>query len=193
MDDGRKTLEIDWESQIVIEKGNNIYVFTYDRPAWADWDSMANQILSTFEFASPIGGDQNKIIDTSNWKTYTNTKYKYSIKYPTNWAVKNFGQLDQKTIELVAFNPNAVQNELSAAITIAITSRTYQQELELGVEKSEPIIVDNVQGAKKIEGSPDGSSSIRVIIPLGQNTLSIGTKREFEELFDQILSTFEFD
>ena len=26
-------------------------------------------------------------IDTSSWKTYTNTKYSYQVKYPDNWFV----------------------------------------------------------------------------------------------------------
>src|SRR5947209_2847559 len=33
----------------------------------------------------------NKTYDISNWKTYTNTKYGYSIKYPANW-IKNAWQ-----------------------------------------------------------------------------------------------------
>ncbi|PIR78902.1 MAG: hypothetical protein COU26_04065 [Candidatus Levybacteria bacterium CG10_big_fil_rev_8_21_14_0_10_36_30] len=37
------------------------------------------QILSTFKFT-----DQNQTVDTSNWKTYTNSKYGYSLKYPTD-------------------------------------------------------------------------------------------------------------
>ncbi len=27
-------------------------------------------------------------IDTSNWKTYTNTKYLFEIKYPPGWTVR---------------------------------------------------------------------------------------------------------
>src|SRR3989344_572885 len=29
--------------------------------------------------------------DTANWKTYTNNKYKYSLKYPTNWNIEDNG------------------------------------------------------------------------------------------------------
>lgn len=43
--------------------------------------SLYNNILSTFKIL-----DEN-IVDTSNWKTYTNTKYDYSIKYPDTWIV----------------------------------------------------------------------------------------------------------
>ncbi|MCL5410096.1 MAG: hypothetical protein M1607_04530 [Patescibacteria group bacterium] len=42
----------------------------------------ARTILSTFKFL-----DQKQTVDTSNWKTYTNTKYGFSLKYPTNVTV----------------------------------------------------------------------------------------------------------
>lgn len=40
------------------------------------------QILSTFKFL-----DQSSV-DSSNWKTYTNTKYKFSFKYPSETEAK---------------------------------------------------------------------------------------------------------
>jgi hypothetical protein len=36
-----------------------------------------DQILSTFKFIKPV--------DTSTWKTYTNKKYGYEVKYPPEW------------------------------------------------------------------------------------------------------------
>jgi hypothetical protein len=42
---------------------------------------ITRQILSTFKFI-----DQGKGIDTSNWKTYTNSNLNYSFKYPSYWT-----------------------------------------------------------------------------------------------------------
>ncbi len=53
------------------EKDNKNYVFDVYDPARID------QILSTFKFTNSV--------DTSTWKTYTNTKYGYSIQYPETW------------------------------------------------------------------------------------------------------------
>lgn len=40
-------------------------------------DADVNQILSTFKFSDPTAG----------WKTYTNTQYGYSFKYPSDWVI----------------------------------------------------------------------------------------------------------
>lgn len=41
-----------------------------------------NQILSTFEF-----NDQDQTHSTDTWKTFTNTTYSYSFKYPNDWEL----------------------------------------------------------------------------------------------------------
>lgn len=43
---------------------------------------VTNQILSTFKFSTSIPSD---------WKTYTNAKYHYSLKYPANYIVGTNG------------------------------------------------------------------------------------------------------
>jgi len=52
-----------------------------NQPIDRDWNKTFNLILSTFKFT-------NTVADTSTWKTYANTKYNYSIKYPTNWKLE---------------------------------------------------------------------------------------------------------
>ena len=44
--------------------------------------STLNKMYSTFKFLS-----QNQTTDTTNWKTYTNTAAKISIKYPPYWEI----------------------------------------------------------------------------------------------------------
>lgn len=45
-------------------------------------DNTFSQILSTFKFTSA-----QPSADISNWKTYTNNTYHYTIKYPTDWTI----------------------------------------------------------------------------------------------------------
>lgn len=49
----------------------------------ADWVNDFNLLLSTIKFT-----DANQAIDTSTWKTYTNTKVGYSLLYPNGWTIK---------------------------------------------------------------------------------------------------------
>ena len=67
------------------------YSISYNLPKGTDKNNYnkqiineADQILSTFRFTSPA----SSTIDTSNWKTYTNTQYGFEIKYPTDLKIE---------------------------------------------------------------------------------------------------------
>lgn len=66
---------------MVYKDMNYYFEFLGDEDSIKQNLKLYNSILSTFEFL-----DQNQI-DTSNWKTYTNAKYGYYIKYPDSWIV----------------------------------------------------------------------------------------------------------
>lgn len=66
---------------MVYKDMNYYFVFSGDEDFIKQNLKLYNNILSTFEFL-----DQNPT-DTSNWKTYTNAKYGYYIKYPESWIV----------------------------------------------------------------------------------------------------------
>ena len=72
---------------------------------------------------------------TQNWKTYTNSTYKYNIKYPSDWIAKDLGVLEAKIPSYIAFN--AITASASARhITISVTTRAYQEQLALGASSS---------------------------------------------------------
>ena len=50
-------------------------------------NSAANTNTSTNENAND--NTNSSVIDTSEWKTYTNEGYEYSVKYPREWAVSS--------------------------------------------------------------------------------------------------------
>lgn len=56
------------------------FIASYDSPASI---ALFDTILSTVKFT-----DQASSVDTSNWKTYTNTEAKVSFQYPLAWTVK---------------------------------------------------------------------------------------------------------
>lgn len=67
----------------IIKDNNSLFILNFwsqdgdkSKTNIMDQKETFDQILSTFKFI-------DKETDTSNWKTYTNTKYKYSFKYPT--------------------------------------------------------------------------------------------------------------
>lgn len=64
--------------------------FTQSTKQKDTWPGIVKSILSTFTFTSPTAG----------WKTYTNTKYGFSIKYPSTWGIEqvNSTSLDGKPL-----------------------------------------------------------------------------------------------
>ncbi len=66
---------------------------------------------------------------TADWKTYTNTKYNYSFKYPENYSVgqNGFGS-DTPEIEshIVAYNSDSQDSTLEPRIAVSITDKTLE-------------------------------------------------------------------
>ena len=71
---------------IVILKGKDLNtIYKISMPFYrADDENTFDQILSTFKFL-----DQKQTDETANWKTYTNTKLKFTFRYPQEWIIKN--------------------------------------------------------------------------------------------------------
>lgn len=128
---------------------------------------------------------------TADWEVYTNTENEYSIKYPPNWFYEDFGQLDPKTLDHVGFHPRPPANEFTA-IAVDVSSRSYEEQLQLGVQQSEPVSVGEVWGVRKIEKSPSGEVVIQIILPRPNYTLILISRRGYEDVFNSMLSTFQF-
>ena len=63
------------------------------------------------ECPSTLTAAENKLI--KNWKTYNNTKYNYSFRYPADWTLQNTGANKYEIVSLVdenAFNPTMSAN-----------------------------------------------------------------------------------
>lgn len=68
---------------------DNIYKLMGSIQNKPDQKQILDQILSTLKFLSPSPTSvQGQTLDTSNWKTYTNTENGFSLKYPSDWNVK---------------------------------------------------------------------------------------------------------
>src|SRR3989344_1893406 len=130
--------------------------------------------------------------ETSNWKTYENTKYGYSIKYPSEWLAKEFGPIDSKTLSFIGLGI-AVSDPIKASMIIQVTLRSYEEQLQIGPEKTTPITVGGLVGVRKTEGSsnPDAGNNINVVLP-AKNTIVLAINEKYSKTFDQILSTFKF-
>lgn len=72
--------------------------------------ATADTDKTTTETATKVANNNSAIdtsIDTATWKTYTNTKYKYSINYPGNWLSDSLTDKEIKTIQFTSYKQDA--------------------------------------------------------------------------------------
>lgn len=152
--------------------------------------------------------------ETANWKTYTNTKYRYSIKYPPSWSLV---ELSSESIDIYD-QPNIAQPQLHDGTQVSIfTSDKWE-----GVQIDDPIgtssnliegvfrkkVADtqlNNHPAAKIvqtvsQSPTDARPTIFIVSKLDNNffilSFSSITQEQLDKdtgIFNQILSTLRFD
>jgi len=76
-------------------------------------NSAANTNTSTNE--NDNINTNSSVIDTSDWKTYTNTKYNFSIKYPNSWG--KISEMDGSVI--LNLNSDSIQKTNSLVLGMA--------------------------------------------------------------------------
>lgn len=68
--------------------------------------------------------------ETADWQTYTNDKYGFSLKYPSDWSVRNLTASNSQIIALKAFYALAPKNlNEDSFFQIMISSQTMEQLL----------------------------------------------------------------
>ncbi|MEK7502554.1 MAG: PsbP-related protein [Patescibacteria group bacterium] len=152
------------------------------------------------------------IDETANWKTYTNTKYDYSIKYPQSWNIQSPGggqfgdecksadgnseiiELASKDHKSCGFLGDYVPSD-HVEIIIRASSTPYSE-----IPGLEKITVAGQTATKyKFTKDSEGPAPTATIISFGRNNTSysiyiqqprIGV--DYDPFLDQILSTFQF-
>lgn len=122
---------------------------------------------------------------TADWKTYTNTKYQYSIKYPLTFSVT------EQSSEYVRLSLGQNQpNQPSSETYLSIEVKNNPQKLSLQKwEKANVNVADHApfpKGVTYLEHDGTIFQITPVIIDRKDTDGSIG------KTFDQILSTFKF-
>ncbi len=163
-----------------------------------DLDSFT-AFLSTFKFS-------DQTADMSTWKTYTNTKYDFSFKYPSSWLFKDVsapGLDDQiwlaaNSYSLPSGTYGGVGNDAQPPISFQI-SKNDLTAIGWAPEQwnnltSMPYTVGNLQGTIKTGTSKEGLSKVTVIsAKMGNVYINILPLEVTEKAsLDQILSTFKF-
>ncbi len=158
-----------------------------------DWQNkkVFDQILSTFKFL-----DETSASDTTNWQTYTNQKYGFSLKYPPDWRYKE--QEATSAAQEIWFGTGNEEN----LVTLYVNKDKY-----LSMTKNGKLVTCQERGGEEI--TVGGNKAWKESVAGGQNPAQdwvcfeknnrayefqhvYSTLSDSKRIFDQILSTFKF-
>lgn len=163
-----------------------------------------NQQKTDSNTQSPPNQTKNETItsdlDTSNWKTYTNDLYGYSIKYPSNWEIIK----DDKKWE-TDFNPIGEKYYIETA-DVGVVRVVQAPDVKFDKSKypnAEQTTLDGRE-AYKTTGEFGGEVSIHSAInntpislvndvyPAVINSENKDKAGEYNKIYDTMVSTFKF-
>ncbi|HZE87251.1 MAG TPA: hypothetical protein VE090_03520 [Methylomirabilota bacterium] len=125
------------------------------------------------------------------WKTYANTTYSYTIKYPPTWTVQDLGILEPKIPSYVVFNPNTASNS-ARSISLSVSSRSLQEQLAIGGAASSNVVVAGQQAYLQNLKDSDGNTSVSIIVPRVNFLLVLHGKNTYRAIFDLMTTTLSF-
>ena len=176
---------------------------------------LQSQPTPTPSVANPPLAETPTVDPTSSWKTYTNDKFKFSIKYPLDWRVlsqniKNDNWTSATFFQ--AYSPGTILQEREPFIEMvfsvnalkpevySIDKQTISYSKDFGGEPSEieAYKIGTFQGkAISVKGSVGNIDRRAVFIEKDNLIYHIDLlwksgQQGFETTMDQILSTFKF-
>ncbi|MEK7517528.1 MAG: hypothetical protein AAB583_03180 [Patescibacteria group bacterium] len=148
------------------------------------------------------------IDETASWKTFTNTKYQYSIKYPSDWEITS--PFTEKTPEAVRF-AKLIAKEGDAAFDIIVEANPLKKpatkewyldwatKIPAGIDTSKYVFETmdfHGHQAVKVNNAELLFAKDIYMFRIRPNVSIYDPDRGFadfaKKVFDQILSTFKF-
>lgn len=159
---------------------------------------LYNNILSSFEILN-----QNAI-DTTNWKTYTNSKYGYSIKYPDSWTTN---ESDLNSVNVVDMGKEAKSVRIYV-LKADPADLVYLDDIDKYIEdkiltnsnliEDGSVNINNYSGHKYTFNNSKEEDNYAVYFGIADNQYvlikEISNKSQFKDYnleIDQVISTFK--
>jgi hypothetical protein len=177
---------------------NETITLTYTNfPGDIETSKLIDQILSTFKFT-----DSSSSIDITNWKTYADSDYHLSIKYPSDWKFNLVKANDSTTNKTATFeSPMAKMIATTYPLMNECMKVISQKNIKLDVIDFVEKYYQGVGEGMMCQGG-DNISKLQIWVTptsagnFGYNfqfEYSLTNRTEAESLISQILSTFRFD
>ncbi len=159
---------------------------------------LENQITELQKTSTSISASE-AVDETADWKTYTNTTYGFSFKYPEDWIKTDSGE---GLVQLYSpVNPSTEGRELNSTETKIVVyvknvkdinnleNYVIQEGGEISSKKD--IIIDNISSKQFITTPEIGTKVTLAFVPKDDRYFEILCAENSDRL-DTILSTFQF-
>lgn len=128
-------------------------------------------------------------LPSTAWRTYVNPTYGYSIQYPPDWTIANFGALEPLIPSYVVFNPQTASAS-ARYISVSISTRSYSAQLAL-TGTGTATTAAGIVGTKQNFQDSDGNTSTVITLPRSNNLLVLRAKTAYLSIFNQMLTTLQ--
>ena len=139
----------------------------------------------------PTSGPSEPLSTPDNTKIYRNEEWGFEFKYPGDWIIqeKPFGGFYSKFNLVVA---PSIGEAYPPPILINVVLPEFADNTFRSVETvASEANVDEVSGIK-YEYYFEGVPEIAIVLPHGGYRVILATKRKYEGVFNQFISTFKF-
>ena len=141
--------------------------------------------------------------ETADWKTYTNEKYGYSLKYPKDWEYKENMHEGYEKGAIVGFRKPPTKDEGFYDIVIRVADAgntlTIDEWLARNAKPSivtspthKTIGVDKLPGVEFIESNMDEHKAVYLAHNKLVMSFTIAKDSKYLSIFNKMLSTFKF-
>ncbi len=161
------------------------------------WSRSQNQTIQS----SPTPSAESTLDSTADWKTYTDDKRGFLLKYPTDFIISEC----KNGFHLFELSSKFKSSEFCETPPIGAISLDYSKsQLTTGFEKSEEykvtetsITIDGIKAQKqvveKLKDAPGPDYAVYVLFSNKDYFYNITLRDQYaEDIYNQILSTFKF-
>ncbi len=125
---------------------------------------------------------------TSKWSTFTNSVYRYSIKYPPGWVAGYINSTDPLIPNFVSINPSTASASLNS-ITISYTTRTAAQLAAIYGTSSATLTIATQSASEYDQQDSSGNKSVSIILEEPTYAYVFYAMDQYKTLLLQMLST----
>lgn len=158
-------------------------------------------ILKEYNFNELTAESTPNPAETANWKTYTNNKYLFAVKYPDNWTAIESVSPKTPYLANITFGPTKTIQQ-GGSFGLAVRNQTGDEYLA-SLKKEGFAVVDSIIttiGGKEATAytftrNDTPKSQWKEVVAQNDNVLfvfSSGANSDQENIFDQMFSTFKF-